>query len=257
MIVTKPIQNLSDGFDCFPLGNERPADHYHRQRKITRRFDLGRGRASAGIPGHDNVGTEILKHGPITHALERPARHNHLCMGQRQRIPGGIDQPNQIDVLRGRRESSKMLPADAEEYTARLVPKSLRGSHDIIDFDPMVARRARPGRSFQRQQRHSGRLASGDRIRAHLCCEWVGRIDDAIDILGTKVVHEASNAAEAPDAPSNCRWQRISGATGIGQHRIDIRVTRQGGRKPVRISGATEDQNMQSLRWRGCHDRQQ
>lgn len=255
--MTKPAQNLGDRFNRFPCGNERPADHHHRQSEVTRRFDLGRGGASAGIPRHDNIGTEILKYRPITSTRERPARHDDLRIGQRQRIARRIDQPHQVSVLRGRGESSQMLPADAEEYPARLASKSFDRSDDIIDFDPTIARQALPGRPFQRQQRHSGLLASSDRIRTHLCREWMGRIDDTVDILSTKIVRKASDAAEAADAPGNRRWQRIPSAAGIGQHRIDIRVNRQGGRKPVRIGGATEDQNTQPLRGRGCHDRQQ
>jgi len=255
--VTKPAQNLGDRFDCFPFRNERPADHHHRQRKIARRFDLGRGGVSAGIPRHNNVSSEILKHGPITCAFERPTRDNHLSMRQRQRIARRVDQPHQVNVLRIRRESSQMLPADAEEYTARLAPKCFCGSPDIIDFDPTVARQTRPGRPFQCQQRYSGRLASGNCVRTHLCREWMGRVDDAVDILGTKIVRKASDAAEAADTPGNRRSQRILCTAGIRQHRIDIRIIRQGGRKPVRIGGTTEDQHAQPLRWRGCHDRQQ
>lgn len=255
--MTKPAQNLSDCFDRVPRGNERPADHHHRQRKIARRFDLGRGRASAGIPGHDNVGSEILKHGPIAGTLEWPARDNDLRIRQRQRIARRIDQPHQIDVLRGRGESSQMLPTDAQEYPARLASESFRGSHDIIDFDPAIARLAPPRRSFQREQRHADDLAGLDGIRAHLRCEWMGRIDDAIDILRTKIVNKASGATEAADAPANRRWQRILGTAGVGQHRVDIRVIRQGGREPVRIGGATQDQNTQSSGSRGCHDPQQ
>ena len=255
--MTKPEQNLSDRFDCFPFRNERPADHHNRQRKIARGFDLGRGGASAGIPRHDDVGTEIFKHGPITCTLERPARDNHLRMMQRQRIARPIDQPHQINMLRTGRESLQMLPADAEEYSSRLAPKSFRGSDDMIDFDPVVVRQARPGCPLQRQQRYSGYLASGDRVRTHLCGEWMGCIDDAIDILRTKIVREAGNSAETADAPGNRRRQRILGTAGVGQHRIDSRVIRKGTRKPVRIGGATEDQNAEPLRWRGCHDRQQ
>lgn len=255
--MTKPAQNFGDRFDRFPRGNERPADQHHRQRKIPRRFDLGRGGASAGISGNDNVGVEILKHGSITGTVEWPARDDYLCIGQRQWIERRINQPNQINVLRIRNESLQMLAADTKEDTALRVTERLRGCRDIIDLDPAIARRALPGRPFQRQQRHSGSLASRDCVRAHLRGEWMGRIDDAVDILGTKVVHKASHAAKAADAPSNRRRQWISGAAGIGQHRIHMRITRQGCRQLVRIGRTTEDQNAKPSRWRGCHDREQ
>ncbi len=255
--MTKPAQNLGDRFDRFPHGNERPTDHHHRQGEITCRFDLGRGGVSAGIPGDDNVSVEILQHGPITCAVERPTRHDHFCIGERQRLARRIDQPNQVSVLRIRRESLQMLPADAEEHTALRATKGLRRGRDIIDFDPVVARQMLPRRTLQRQQRHGGDLAGGDRIRAHLRREGMGRIDDAVDALCTKVVHKAGNTAKAADTPGNSRWQRIPGAAGIGQHRIDLPVVGQSCRQPVRVGSAAEDQNAQPLRSRGCHDCEQ
>lgn len=255
--MAKPAQNLGDRFDCFPHGDKRPADHHHRQREIPRRFDLGRGGASAGIPCDNNVGMKILQHGAITRTVERSARHDHLRTGQRQWIARRINQPDQVNVLRVRRESLQMLPTDAQERSTLRVTERLRRCRDIIDLDPAIARRALPGRPFQRQQRHSGSLASRDCVRAHLRGEWMGRIDDAVDILGTKVVHKASHAAKAADAPSNRRRQWISGAAGIGQHRIHMRITRQGCRQLVRIGRTTEDQNAKPSRWRGCHDREQ
>ena len=247
--MTKPAQNLGDRFNCFPRGNERPTDHHHRQRKITRRFDLGRGRVAAGIPRDDDVSVEILKDGPIGRAVEWPARHDDLRLGQRQWIARRIDQPNQVNVLRVLRENLQVLSADAEEYPACLKSESLGRGHDIIDLDPPVARRALPGRTFQRQQRHPGGPASPDGTDTHLRSEWMGGIDDTVNIFRAKVVHEAGNAAKAADTPGNRRRQRIFRAAGIGQHRIDIRTIRQSRRQPVRVGGAAEDQNAQSSRW--------
>lgn len=255
--MTKPAQNFGDRFDRFPRGNERPADQHHRQRKIPRRFDLGRGGASAGIPGNDNVGVEILKHGSITGTVEWPARDDYLCIGQRQWIERRINQPNQINVLRIRNESLQMLAADTKEDTALRVTERLRGCRDIVNLDPAIAWRELPGRSFERQQRHTGSFASRKRVLTHLRGERMGRINEAVDVLGTKVVHQASDAAKAADAPGNRRLQRISGAASIGQHRIDTRIVRQSRRQPVRVGGATEDQNAQPSRWRECHDREQ
>jgi hypothetical protein len=255
--VAKPAQNLGNRFDRFPRGDKRPADHHYRQREVARRIDLGRGSVSAGIPCDNNVGMKILQHGPITRTVERPTRHDHLRIRQQQWIPRRINQPEQVNVLRVRNESLQMLPADAEEYTARRVTESLRRCRDIIHLDPAVASRALPSRPFQRQQRHSGGLASLDGVRAHLRRERMGRINNAVDILSTEIVRETSDAAKAADAPGNRRRQRISGAAGIGQHRIDTRIICQSCRQPVRIGGATEDQNAQPSRWRGCHDREQ
>jgi hypothetical protein len=255
--MAKPAQGLGDRFDRLPCWNKRPANHHDRQAKITRRFDLRRGSGTSRIPGNDNVRAEILKQGPITRAVERTTRHDHFCVGQRQWIARRIDQTNQVGVLRIRRESLQMLPADPEEYTACLESKSLRRCRDIIDLDPSVARQALPGGTFQRQQGHSRDVTSCDRIRAHLRREWMGGIDDPIDTLRTKVVREASNAAKAADAPGNRRQQRIPGTARIGQYRIDTRIIDEGSRQPVRVGGAAEEQNAQSSRWRGRHDREQ
>lgn len=255
--MTEPVQDLGDRFDHFPRRYERPADHHHGQCEIPRRFDLGQGGFSSGIPGGDNVGTEGLKHGPIAGIVERPARHDHLGVGKRQWVGLRIDQPDQVTMLLVRGERLQMLPANAKEHAACLRSQSLRRCGDIIDLDPAVARRALPGRTLQRQQRHCGAFASRNRIRTYLSCEWMRGIDDAVDILGTNVVHEAGNAAKAADTPGNRRRQRIFRAAGIGQHRIDMRTVRQSRRKPVRVGSTAQDQNAQSSRWRGCHDREQ
>ena len=255
--MAKPAQNLSDRFDCSSRGNVRPSDHDHRQCKVSRRFDLGRGSISAGVARNDNVGTEILKHGPITGAVERPARHDHLRIGQRQRIARRINQPNQIGVLRIRREGLQVLSANREEHAARLGSKSLRRCRDIIDLGPMIAGHRLPGCAFERQQRYSGDVASRNGIRAHPRRERMRRIDDAVDIFCTKIVREARDAAKATDAPRDRRWQRILCPPSIGQYGIDMRIAGQGCRQPVRIGGATKDQDTQSSGWRGYHDREQ
>jgi hypothetical protein len=255
--MAKPAQNLSDRFDCSSWGSVRPSDHDNRQCKVTRRFDLGRGSVSAGVTRNDNVGAKTLKHGPITGAVERPACHDHLRIGQRLWIARRINQPNQIGVLPIRCKGMQMLPADAEEYAARLGSKRLRRHRDIIDLDPMIAWYRLPGRSFQRQQRYAGDIASCNRIRAYLRCEWMGRINNAIDILDTKIVHKAGHPAKAANAPRDRRRQRIPGAPGIGQHGIDMRIVGQRCGQPVRIGGAAKDQDAQSSGWRGCHDREQ
>ena len=197
----------------------------------------------------------VRQHRTIAGEIERAARHDHLRALQRQRRARRIDQPQQIGVLRMRGEEFEMLPADAEKYPARRRAQRLGRRREIIDLDPVVAGTAFPRRALQRQQRHLGDRAGGHRMRADLRSEWMGGIDDARDPLGAKIIHQAIDAAEAADTPGDRRRRRVLGASGIGQHRIDVRRLRNRRHQPVGVGGTAKDQDAQALGRRGCHDR--
>lgn len=252
--MTEPAQHLGDGLDLFPRGNEWPADHYHWQREVARRLDFCRGKITAGVLGHDDVCAVICQHSAIAGAVERPARHDNLRVGQRQRRARRIDQPDQISVLRMRGESLEMQPANAEKHPTRRRAERFGRRCEIIDLDPVVAGRALPGRALERQQRHICLGAGGDRVRAHLRRERMGGIDDARNVFGAKIVDQASHAAEAAKAPGDQRRRWVFGAAGIGQHCIDAGITRHRLREPVGVGGAAEDQDAESSGQGGCHD---
>ncbi len=252
--MTEPAQHLGDGVDFFPRRHKRPADHHHRQCKLARGLDFCRGRIAAGVLGHDDVGAEFRQHGAVAGAVERPARHNHLCITQRQRRARRIDQPHQISVLRMRGECLEMQPPDTEKHAAWHGAECFGRRREIVDLDPVIAGPALPGRALQCQQRHGGGGAGGDRVRTHLRCEGMRGVDDARDLFSNKVVFQAIDAAEAADTPGDRRRRRIFGAAGIGQHRIDAGIVRHRFREPVGVGGAAEDQDAQSSGQGGCHD---
>jgi hypothetical protein len=254
--VTEPAQHFRNGLDRFPRGYKWPADHHHRQREVARGFDFCRGRIAAGVFSHDEFGAEIRQHGAVVGAFERPARHDHLGIGQRQRRARRVDEPNQVGMLRVRGESLELQAADAEKHPARRRAERFGRRLQIIDLDPAVAGRALPGRALERQQRHGGHGAGSDRVCTHLRRERMGGVDDARNVSGAKIVHQTINAAKAAKAPGNRRRRRVFGTAGIGQYRVDIWIVRHRLREPVGVGGAAEDQDAQWKGRGGCHDRE-
>ncbi len=153
-----------------------------------------------------------------------------------------------------RGEGLQILPADAEKHPAWRRAERFGRRRKIIDLDPAIAGRVLPGWALERQQRHAGRRAGGDRVRAHSRRERMGGVDDASNTFGAKIGQEAIDAAEAAKAPGNRRRRRVFSAAGIGQNRIDARIIRQRCSKPVGVGGAAEDQDAQGSGRGGCHD---
>jgi len=252
--VTKPAQHLGDGLDLLPRGYKWPADHHHRQREVARGLDFCRGRIAAGVLGHDDFGAVIRQHGAVVGNFERSARHNHLGIEQRQRHARPIDEPDQVRMLLMRGERFELQAADAEKHPARRRTERFGRRCQIIDLDPLVAGRALPGRTLERQQRHGRHGAGGDRVRAHLRRERMGGVDDAHNVFVAKIVQQAVNAAKAAKAPGNRRRRRVFGAAGIGQCCIDARIIGYRSRETVGVGGAAEDQDAQESGRGGCHD---
>jgi len=252
--MTEPMQHLGDGFDLLPRADQWPADHHHRQRQIARGLDFGRGRIASGVPRHHDFGAVIGQHGAVAGAVERSARHDQFGGGERQRRPRRIDQPYQIRMLRMRGEGLQMQPANAEKHPARRRTKRVGRSLEIIDLDPAITGRTRPWRALQRQQRHAGQGAGGDRMRADLRREWMGGVDDARDVFTAQIVHHSVDATEAADPPGNRRRRRIFGPAGIGKNRVDAWIIRHRRGEPVGVGGAAKDQDAQGSGRRGYHD---
>jgi hypothetical protein len=252
--VTEPAHHFRRRLDRFSRGYEGPADHHNRQREIARGLDFCRGRIATGVLGHDDFGAVIRQHGAVIATFERPARHDHLGVRQRQRRAWRVYQPDQIGVLRMRGEGLQILPADAEKHPAWRRAERFGRRREIVDLDPAIAGRTPPGWALQRQQRHAGHGAGGDRVRTHLRSERMGGVDDARNLFGAKIGQEAIDAAKAAEAPGNRRGSRVFGAAGIGQYRVDIRIVRHHFRQTVGVGGAAKDQDAQLFGREECHD---
>ena len=146
-------------------------------------------------------------------------------------------------MLRMRGERFELQAADAEKRPARRRAERFGRRCEIVDLDPVVAGRALPRRTLERQQRHGRHGAGGDRVRAHLRRERMGGVDDAHNVFAAKIVHQAIDAAKAAKAPGNRRRRRVFGAAGIGQYCIDARIIGHRSRETVGVGGAAEDQD--------------
>lgn len=254
--MTEPAHHLGDGFDGLPRRNEWPAHHHHRQRQLARGLDFCRRGIATGVLGHHDLDAVFCQHGIVGGAAKRPAGHDQLRVGKRQRRPRRIDQPDQITVLRMRGENIETLPPDAEKHPARRRAERFGRSLQIIDLDPAIAGRAPPGLALQRQQRQAGQGASSDRVGTHLRGERMRGVDNAGDLFGAKIVDEAIDAAETAEPPGNRRPRRAFGTAGIRQDRVEAGVIRYRLRKPISVGSAAENQDAPSSGQEGCHDEQ-
>ena len=254
--MTEPTHHFRDAFDFFSRRNQRTPHHHDRQTEFARGLDLGVGRIATGVFGYHDVDAMLHQHRAVAFEIERSARHDHLSFAQRQRRTRRIDQPQQIMMPRMSGKSIEVLSPDTEEYPARHGAEHFGRRSDVIDFDPVIAGHALPRHALERQQRHFGQRAGGGGMRTHLRRERMGRIDDAFDLFGAKIVDQSFYAAKAADTPRDRRRRRVFSAAGVGQDRIDPRVPGDLGHQPVGIGGAAEDQNPQSYGRGGCHGRE-
>ena len=254
--MTEPAKDIHDIRDPFSYRSEGTTHHHDRQSEIARGFDLGGSRIAAGVASYDNVNAMIHQHRAVAGEIERPTRHDYVRLQQRQGHARRIHQPNQIMMLRMRREHLEMLPPNTEEHPAWRRTERLGRSQNIVDLDPVIAGRMLPGCPLKCEQRHVGHSTGRDRVRAHLRREGMGGIDNARDILSAEIVDQAIDAAKASDTPGDRRRCRVFGAAGIGQDRIDGRILCDLRRQPIGVGGAAEDQNPQWFGRGGRHGRQ-
>lgn len=239
--MTEPLNDLGHAFHFTPFGQLRPLDHDDRKAELTRSVDLG-ARAGASRVACDQPFDAALAH-QRTFTFDRkwPARYDNVSHGKRQLALGWIDESQRIGMLRSGAERADMLAPDREKDARAFIGKRRGGGTDIGNLDPVIPGDARPRRPFKGDQRSSRRLASSDRVTAHLGRKRMRGVDEMGDTLVVDILGEASHATEAADPRRQRLTGRITCAAAIGVDGVEPdvreRICKQAG-----VTRSTQDE---------------
>ncbi|EXL09989.1 hypothetical protein BG36_18380 [Aquamicrobium defluvii] len=219
-----------DGRRSRHLRQFRPADHDHLDAERPCRRDLAMAGRPAAILGDDGIDAMGGQQFALRLLRERSTRQNVECIGNRQRRLDRIDAADEVEVLRGSREGTRLLPADAQKHAARPGPEHPHRTRHIVRERPAVAVPLFPARTTQRQYRDTRLLRRFSRIGGNARRIGMRGIDQQIDPLFRQITRQPLRATEAANAHRHRLANRVSGAT--GQRKRDIEFGN--GREPFR-----------------------
>ena len=235
----EPRHHLADGPGGPAVGQRRPVDHHDGQAKPARGDQLRLGPCPARVLGDDPADAMVGQKGQIGGLIKRAARDHRLCIRQRQRAVGRIDEAQKVMVLRLRGEGGKRLLADGKENPRGGIGQGRDGGVDAGHAAPVVPRPRSPWRAFEGDQRHAGFGGCVDGIPAHPRREGMGGVDQMGDALGAQIVHQPGDTAEPADPRRQGLRDGRAGAPGIGKDRVRVRPGQRAG-KGGGFAGAPE-----------------
>jgi len=160
---------------------------------------------------------------------EGSARDDRFSLGQRQSVRL-VHQPQEIMVLRCRREDRQVLLADSEKDARRLKGQSSDRRRKIGHLQPGISSLRLPGCSLKSQQGNTRHAAGSNGVAAHLCGEGVRGIDDLADAVIAQVPGQPINTSETANP---CRQRLFHGPRGtpcIGEDRVHFGVSQSVGK---------------------------
>ena len=200
-------------------------DQDYGQPQNPRGIKLGAGTCASSIFGDDMRDGVRAQQGEVFGLSKRPACNYGLSSWQRQGRVGGINQPQQIEMLAFMAERAECLFADSQKHAGRAVWQSLHRRFGIGHGQPCIVRPCPPCRTFQRAQRHIGHAAGSNGIGAHLRGKGMGRVDNMGNVFGPQIGGQSCHAAKT----ANPRWQGLaygrSRASGIGKNGISSAIS--------------------------------
>lgn len=225
-----PRHDIFDVIGDVARGQNGTVDHDNRQSKPTSSNQLCPRSRSARILRNDMADAMIGEQRLIFLGCEGAARDNRFSLGQRQgaRL---VHQPQEIMVLRCRREDRQILLADSEKDARRLRGQSRNGRRKIGHLQPGIFGLRLPGRSLKRQQTNTCHAAGSNSVAAHLHSEGMRRVDDLADAVIAQIPDQSINAAETTNP---CREGLLPGPRGtprIGEDRVQLGICKSFGQE--------------------------
>ena len=221
--MTKPVQNLVDALNFKACRHRWTIDHDDGQPEVPRRGDLCHRTGSARILGHNQIDSVIQHQRQVVLDRERTAINDDFVAREGQGLFRRIDKPQEVSVLRVRREFHQMHAPDSQKDVLRWPVKRDNGSGDVRYACPVIARTGGPGRAAKRDQRNTGLFTRRDGVSAHLYGERVCRIDDVGGACLSQVARQSLDPAKATDP----HWK------GLPDRTVDAACKRQGAVDPL------------------------
>ncbi len=244
--MSNPAQHLLDSADFVSLRRIGPIDHDYRQAKPTGGVDLGAGAFAASVSGNHKVNPAGFEKVTLCRFGKWPTINDDVVMRQGGAVLRGIDESQEIVMLRRGSEDRDFGSPDGKENSLGRVAKRPGGSGHVRHSGPAIAGAGRPRRSCKRDQGHASGCTRRDRVPAYLRGERVGGVDQVRDGVILEIRGQARFAAKSAGAGRQGLYDGIRHATGVGErgtqpHGGDVR------RKGARLGGAAQDQEI----W--CH----
>jgi hypothetical protein len=244
-----PGQDRVEVVKCFGFRRGRPTQDDDLDVEGARRLDLGVGRTPATVLGHQRLDALEFHEGEFVGARERTAREDQFAVGEVANLCRPVDRPHDVAMLRRSREVGEPQPALSQKYRLRPNPKSRDGFVHGHDLDPAVVKLACPGRPAEDDERGTGRSAGCTRVGRHARSEWMGGVDNGVDLLSGEKRRQAFGAAKAADASRDWRWCGVGRCARKRQDRRNIGLIGDPPRKRARLRRAAENEQTKGLQW--------
>lgn len=213
----KPFQHITYSVNLGPLWQGGAVDHQDRQPQLPCGDQLGPGPAATGILADDQVDGMIAQQGGVTLNGEGAAIHRNAVAGQGRRNVGGIDQTQQVMMLRCRPEFGQMHPPKCQHDPLRRPVQRTDGSTNIRHMAPVIAGAGDPGRAAKRDQRHVGHCGGLYSVLADPGSKGMGCVDQVGDCVIAQIICQSRYPAKAAHADSHGLLARVPHPSGIGQ----------------------------------------
>jgi len=213
-----PVEHVLWRGEFAPWRHVGARDHDDGQAQRSRGVEFGAGRSAAGVLRNDVRDVMPLKERVIAVEGKRTTVEDDPVMQQRRRVIRGVDEAEQVLVLRSGGEGCERLAADGEKDPLRWQIKACDRCVDIGDNGPVVIRSSLPRRPRQGGERNAGEPGGFDRVVAHLRRERVRCVDQVRDVVLAEIVGEATSATETA----------CSGRQGLRQRTLNASGERQG-----------------------------
>ena len=239
----EPVQNLGHRMQLYPGGQHGAVDHQDWNAQVPGRRELGRGAVAARVLADHQIDAMFAHQSGIALDRERPAGHDHSPVRQGQSIDRGVDEAQNVVMLRLGRKFSQMHPAKGEEDATLFPRKRLNGLRNTGSHLPAVTWDGLPRRAGQGHQRHSRLAGRRDRVSAHLGGKRMCAINKMRDVVRMQVVRKTFRSTETAGPDWNRLGARAFDPSGIAQHRLVAPVGERMG-QGRRLRGAAEDQDV-------------
>ncbi len=238
-----PRQDIAETVSGLRLWHGRPVDHDDGQAEHPCRIDLRTRACASRIFGDNQVDAVRAHQGEIAVQREGAAIDQQMMVRQRGQRFGRIDEAEQIMMLRLGGEGFNMHASERQHNAAGRPVERADGARNIGDMGPAVALPRLPFRAGEHEMGHP-RLPRGDGgIGADNRGEGVGRVDEVGELFRLQISRQPLSTAKAADAHRHRLGTRVSGASGIAQHR-PLAAFGQSFRQRARLGGAAKDQDM-------------
>jgi hypothetical protein len=221
----------------------RLLDHDDWKAKRARCYYLGVGRIGAGILGNDNIDGVSAHEGDLGLRLERPALQDQFGPRRHRIRRGRVYRADEVAVLRGRAKRADLLPPDREKHVLRLFSERGHGLVRVGNADPFVAVLLQPRRSHEREERDSRDTRRGDGVRRNARREGVRSIDDCLDGVLLRPLHEPVGAAKTAAARRDRRHAWRGRTAGQRQYRAEARIAGEAPSQLGRFARAAENED--------------